>query len=629
MKDGFIRVAAATPEIKIADCVFNSDTVIAMIKEADSKGASVIVFPELCLTGASCGDLFFQKKLIDSAFSALEKIASDTKKTDVTSIIGFPFKFDSKLYNCAAAVYKGKIISIIPKTYFSGEQKRYFSSAENLHEPVLINNGQDKILFGKIVLGCKNIHELKIGVEIGSEAFSQYSPSEAMSFSGVSLVCNPCSFAQTTGISEKRRNNIINLTSKLMCGYISSNAGKGETSTDRIYAGQNFIAENGVILNQSNLFTHGIIYSEIDIQKLDSERLKNTMFQTKDDTGYAVRYKLDIPIKELKLERKIIQTPFIPDDKNAFDKQCEETVSMQAYGLAKRLEHTKCGCSVIGLSGGLDSTLALIATVKAYDILGLSRKNIIAVTMPCFGTTKRTKNNAQKLSEAYETGFLEINIKNSVLSHFGDIGQDPDNCDVVFENAQARERTQVLMDIANQNNGMVIGTGDMSELALGWATYNGDHMSMYAVNSGIPKTSVRYLVKYTASHSEEPLKSVLFDILDTPVSPELLPPSEGEISQITEELVGPYELHDFFLYYFLKYGFTPEKIYRLAVYAFKDSYSEDIIKKWLNTFTRRFFSQQFKRSCMPDGVNIESIGLSPRCGLKMPSDAVSSLWNID
>jgi len=636
MKDGYIRTAAATPEIKVADCEYNSEQIISMIKEADNKDCSVIVFPELCITGYTCGDLFLHKTLINGAEKALKKIIKATKSLDIVSIVGFPFIADSSagnLYNCAAVIQKGELLGIVPKhnipNYSEFYEARYFTSGKDICKTVEFN-GQT-VDFGNIVFKCENMPQLVIGVEICEDVWVVNPPSNKLALNGATLICNLSASDEVIGKAAYRRQLIKNQSAKLLCGYIYADAGYGESTTDMVFCGHNIIAENGAVLSESDKFTTGICYTEIDFQKLCGERTKMTTFFGKVLTESDVKevfFKL--PEKDISLTRYVAPMPFVPADKNDLAERCEEILAMQATGLATRMRHIGHKTVVLGLSGGLDSTLALIVAVHAYDMLSIDRKNIIAVTMPCFGTTLRTKNNAHELAKAYGASLLEINISDAVSQHFKDIGQNPDNHDVTFENCQARERTQVLMDIANKENGIVIGTGDLSELALGWATFNGDHMSMYGVNASIPKTLVRHLVSYESTHTNnEHLKKVLLDVLDTPVSPELLPPENGKISQKTEDIVGPYELHDFFMYYFLRFSFSPSKIYRLAQCAFKEAYSSDVIKKWLTVFIKRFFQHQFKRSCLPDGPKVGTVTLSPRGDLRMPSDAVVSLWLKD
>lgn len=632
MRDGFIRVACATPQIKVADCKYNADNIIKMILEADGNDCSVIVFPELCITGYTCGDLFLQGVLIDGASNALRTILSETKNTDIIAIVGLPFipdKSVGNLYNCACIIQRGNILGFVPKynipNYSEFYEARHFSTGYNA--PVETVFDGRKIKFGSLLFSCSNIPELKIGVEICEDLWVVNPPSNALALQGATVICNLSASDEVIGKSDYRRNLVKSQSAKLLSAYLYCDAGSGESTTDMIFSGHNIICENGTTLNESKKFTTGIIYSETDIKRLCGERIKTTTFNDKpyDESTNVVSFEL--PVKDLSLTRRISTSPFVPGDKTDLAQRCDDILTMQATGLATRLKHINCKNVVVGLSGGLDSTLALVVAVHAFKMLELDTKGIIAVTMPCFGTTKRTKGNAYKLAEAYNVTLMEIDITQSVKRHFEDIGQDINNHDVTFENGQARERTQILMDIANKCNGIVVGTGDLSELALGWATYNGDHMSMYGVNSSIPKTLVRYLVKYESEKTDNnELSVVLKDVLDTPVSPELLPPENGEISQKTEDLVGPYELHDFFLYYFLRTAFSPLKILRLAEYAFDGQYEAGVIKKWLTVFIKRFFQQQFKRSCLPDGPKVGTVTLSPRGDFRMPSDAVVNLW---
>ena len=623
MKDGFIRVASATPDIKVADCGYNADRIIEMIKQAAENSASVVVLPELCITGYTCGDLFLQKTLLDGAKKALRRIAKETARFEIVSMVGLPMEADGKLYNCAAVINKGKIIGIVPKknipSYSEFYETRHFTSWQG----------------GNTIFRCGKIPELVIGVEICEDLWVPEPPSGKLAAAGATLICNLSASDEIIGKGDYRRQLVQSQSARLVCGYVYADAGMGESTQDLVFSGHNLIAENGVILSESRKFTAGITYGEIDLHRIAAERRRMNTFPSDIIPEAIDRNNVDcsyfsVAPKDIELTRKFPPMPFVPSDKSDLDNRCEEILTMQATGLATRLRHIGCKTAVIGLSGGLDSTLALIVAVHAFDMLGLDRKGIIAVTMPCFGTTKRTKSNAHCLAEAYGTTLKEINITKAVRQHFEDIGQSEEVLDVTYENGQARERTQVLMDIANQTGGIVIGTGDLSELALGWATYNGDHMSMYGVNASVPKTLVRHLVSYESSHTEDKsLAAVLEDILATPVSPELLPPTEGEISQKTEDIVGPYELHDFFLYYFVRCGFPPRKILRIAEQSFEGSYKKEEIKKWLTVFVKRFFSQQFKRSCLPDGPKVGSVTLSPRGDWRMPSDACVRLWLED
>lgn len=633
MKHGFIKVAAATPKIQVARCNFNGDRIKEIIDIAEENQVKVLVFPELCITGYTCGELFLQDTLINSAKEQLMNIVDYTKGLDVLVAVGLPICKDGKLYNVAAVLQNGNLLGLVPKknlpNYSEFYEARHFNPGNITPEYIKIRDKE--VPFGtNILFCCKNLPTLMIGVEICEDLWVPNPPSVGHALAGASLILNLSASDETTGKDIYRCDLVKNQSARLVCGYIYADAGEGESTTDLVFAGHNLIAENGTILCQSERFENQFISSEIDIQKIMNERRRMSTFIPNGHQEHVVVEYEFIKIKELPetlLSRHIDKAPFVPGIKADRDKRCEEISNIQAYGLKKRLEHTGIKSAIIGLSGGLDSTLALLITCKAFDLLELDRKGIITVTMPCFGTTDRTYQNALSLARHLGTTLKEISIKEAVTLHFRDIDHDSENHDITYENSQARERTQILMDISNQYNGLVIGTGDMSELALGWATYNGDHMSMYGVNSSVPKTLVRYLVSYFAETAkEENLKEVLLDVLDTPVSPELLPPIDGEISQKTEDLVGPYELHDFFIYYILRFGFTPSKIFRLAVLAFQNEYNSDVIYKWLTTFYRRFFSQQFKRSCLPDGPKVGSVGVSPRGDLRMPSDASAALW---
>ncbi len=631
MTDGFIRVAAVTPQIKVADTVYNSAKIIDTIKKADSAGAKIIVLPELCVTGYTCGDLFLQDKLIGEARRALFDIAHDTADTDALVFVGFPIEKSGKLYNTAAAIKSGKLLAFVPKenlpTYAEFYELRHFAPWRGDNSTVKL--GDDEIPFGTdILFSCGNVEGLVVGCELCEDLWTANPPSTRHALAGANVIANLSASNAVVGKDDYRRGLVTSTSARLLSAYIYASAGDGESTQDLVYSGHNIIAENGTMLAESEQFSTGIIYADIDVQRLKSERRRMSSFMPADMGNHmAVPFSFD-KIEKIDLKRSFGKTPFVPSDAVAKNKRCEQILSIQANGLKKRLEHTGAGTAVIGISGGLDSTLALLVTVRAFDMLGLSRSAIKAVTMPCFGTTDRTYDNACKLSRACGAELIEVDIKKSVMQHFEDLAKTPDEHDVTYENGQARERTQVLMDIANKTGGLVIGTGDMSELALGWATYNGDHMSMYGVNAGVPKTLVRHLVGYYADTcGDDKLSAVLSDVLDTPVSPELLPPkSDGKISQKTEDLVGPYELHDFFLYYMLRFGYPPSKVYRIAVQTFEGEYDKDIIHKWLKTFYRRFFAQQFKRSCLPDGPKVGSVALSPRGDLRMPSDACARIW---
>lgn len=629
MKDGFIKVASATPDIRVADCEFNSKNIISLMQDASKEGAKILVLPELCVTGYTCGDLFLQKKLIDSAFESIKDIALASAGLNIILIVGTPISCNGKLYNCAVVMLNGEILGIIPKThlpnYSEFYEQRHFSKAPDENKVINING--EFYLFGtKIIFTDEEIPEFSLAVEICEDLWVPNPPSISHANAGATIIVNPSASDEIIGKDSYRRSLVQGQSGSLVCAYIYSGAGEGESSTDMIFAGHNIIAENGAILIESKLFENSIIYSEIDISKLAYERRRITTFSGNKQNGYETVL-FEITHTDTKLTRFIATHPFVPSSLEERKQRCETIFSMQALGLKKRIAHSKVKTTVIGISGGLDSCLALLVTVRAMDMLKYPRKDVIAITMPCFGTTARTKNNAEILCEELGVTFKCIDITEAVNVHFRDISHDPNDQSVVYENSQARERTQILMDVANQTNGLVVGTGDLSEFALGWATYNGDHMSMYAVNTSIPKTLIRHMVKYSAdTTNDEKLKSALNDILDTPVSPELLPPKDGVISQVTEDIVGPYELHDFFLYYIVRWGFTPTKVFNLASYSFKNEYEEKIVLKWLKLFYQRFFAHQFKRSCLPDGPKVGSVTLSPRSDWRMPSDACATLW---
>lgn len=630
MKQGFVKVAAATPDIRVADISYNTEQICKLIDETVANGAKIVVFPELCVTGYTCGDLFFQDILLERSKEALNEIAEYTKDKDALVFVGVPLAINGKLYNVAAALNRGKIIGLVTKTFLPNysefyEMRTFQAGPEEAR--VILYEGEQVAFGPQILFKAKNMEGLIVSAEICEDVWSPIPPSIMAATAGATILVNCSASSETYGKDGYRTSLISGQSARMIAGYVYANAGAGESTTDLVFGGHNIIAENGMVLKESRRYINDVIYSEIDVHRLLNERRKNTTFQQMSGKHFLVTVPFEIEKEETELTRSISQMPFIPEDEKERDECCEEILMIQALGLKKRLQHTNCRNVVIGVSGGLDSTLALLVAVKTFDMLGIDRKNITAVTMPCFGTTDRTYQNACVLIEKLGVTLREISIQEAVRNHFKDIGQREDLFDTTYENAQARERTQVLMDIANMENGMVIGTGDMSELALGWATYNGDHMSMYGVNSSIPKTFVRFIVKHCAVECEdETLKKALFDILDTPISPELLPAKEGEIEQKTEDLVGPYELHDFYLYYMLRYGYEPSKIYRLARKAFAGVYEDETILKWLKSFCRRFFTQQFKRSCLPDGPKVGTVGLSPRGDLRMPSDACVTIW---
>ena len=629
MRHGFIKVAAATPDIRVADVDYNKGQIIKQMDEAAEAGAKIIVFPELCITGYTCSDLFLQDILLNSAKKALVEIAEHTKNLDALVFVGVPIAVGGELYNVAAALNHGNILRFTKKSFLPnyGEfyEMRQFRPGPKKAEKILF--GGKEIPFGPQLLFVENqMANLIVSAEICEDVWSPVPPSIEAAREGATVIVNCSASDETIGKASYREALISGQSARLISGYIYANAGEGESTTDLVFGGHNLIAENGTILAEAKRFSNGIIYTEFDVQKIANERRKNTTF-TEAQEHVLPRIPFGLEQTETILTRTFPSRPFVPRDDQERAKRCEEILTIQAMGLKKRLAHTHAKSAVVGISGGLDSTLALLVTAKAFDALGLERSGITAVTMPCFGTTDRTYQNACKMSLKVGATLREVRIGDAVMQHFKDIGHDPQDHSVTYENSQARERTQVLMDIANQTGGLVIGTGDMSELALGWATYNGDHMSMYGVNASVPKTLVRHLVHYYADTCEDPsLKEVLYDVLDTPVSPELLPPKDGEIAQKTEDLVGPYELPDFFLYYFLRMGYEPGKIYRIAKLSFAGEYDDETIYKWLRTFCWRFFSQQFKRSCLPDGPKVGTVALSPRGDWRMPSDACVALW---
>ena len=636
MKDGFICVAAGTPKIRVADCRHNAEQIFTMMREADMQGVKILALPELCVTGYTCGDLFLQDTLLDGAAEGLRTILEATRHLEVLTALGMPVRAGGKLFNCAVVIQKGEILAVAPKTYLPnyGEfyEKRWFESGEGLdgHMSVSLPAADSATTYtglGQSIIDCPAVPGLKVGVEICEDLWAPDPPSRRLAEAGATVILNLSASNEVVGKAAYRRQLAVGQSGRLCCGYVYADAGEGESTTDLVFAGHNMIAENGAMLAESR-FTAGLTIADIDVQRLTYERRRLTPFPALRDTGLCWSEAEFTPCVT-KIRRYVSPTPFIPE--NAADRagRCEEILTIAALGLKKRLEHTGARTAVVGLSGGLDSTLALLVTALAMGMLHRPASDIVAITMPCFGTTDRTKNNAVLLAERMGATLRTIPIGDTVRSHFRDIGHDPEIHDVTYENAQARERTQVLMDVANETGGLVIGTGDLSELALGWATYNGDHMSMYGVNASIPKTLVRHLVDYAARDNlkkDEALTHVLEDILDTPVSPELLPAVQGQIVQRTEDLVGPYELHDFFLYYALRWGFGPRKILRLAELAFHRAYSREVILKWLKSFYRRFFAQQFKRSCLPDGPKVGSVALSPRGDWRMPSDAAARLW---
>ena len=631
MKDGFIKVAAATPKIKVADPAYNTEEILKIIDETEKNGASILVFSELTISGYTCGDLFLQQPLLTECKNQLLRIVKATENKSMLVVVGCPIVIKQKLYNCAVVISDGSILGIVPKTHLPNYSEfyelRHFTSGEGLEEDLWFGEefGYVNVAVNQL-FKCKEIPELVVACEICEDLWVPLPPSTYHAMAGATVICNPSASVETTTKESYRRSLVSNQSARLLAAYIYADAGEGESTQDVVYSGHHLICENGSVLAEAKRFTNEIIYADIDVQKLAAERRKMTSFPGGQTEDYFEQ-EFSLEVKENKITRTFPKAPFVPDNQDERDKRCDEILSLQSMGLKKRLEHTNCKHAVVGISGGLDSTLAVLVTARAFDLLDIPRENLICVTMPCFGTTDRTYQNAVSLIKELGATLKEVRIEKAVRQHFADIGHDENNHDVTYENSQARERTQILMDMANQYNGMVIGTGDMSELALGWATYNGDHMSMYAVNCPVPKTLVRYLVLYYAETTEnKKLSEVLMDVLDTPVSPELLPPVDGVISQKTEDLVGPYELHDFFLYYMLRFGFPKSKLYRMAKLTFDGVYDDETIKKWLDKFYWRFFSQQFKRSCLPDGPKVGSVAVSPRGDLRMPSDASPTAW---
>ena len=632
MKNGFVKVAAATPDIRVADVEFNTQNIINTMEEAQKNGAKILVFPELCVTGYTCSDLFDHSVLLKASRKALLEIAENTNDKDMLVFVGAPLEVNGKLYNVAAAMNQGEIIGFTTKTFLPNygefyEMRQFTPGPQTVRE--ITFEGKKIPLGPQILFQAEGMEELVVAAEICEDVWSPIPPSIQAALEGATVIVNCSASDETIGKDTYRRALISGQSARLISGYIYANAGEGESTTDLVFGGHNIIAENGTVLKESSRYVNEIIYSELDLQRITGERRKNTTFQPLDEET-LVRVPFTVEETKTFLTRTFPKKPFVPSDEQTRAQRCEEILTIQAMGLKKRLAHTNARTAVVGISGGLDSTLALLVTARAFDMLGRDKKDIIAVTMPCFGTTDKTYQNACEMSKKVGATLIEVPIADAVNVHFRDIGHDPEDHSVTYENCQARERTQVLMDIANKTWGMVIGTGDLSELALGWATYNGDHMSMYGVNASVPKTLVRHLVKYAADDTkDEALKNVLYDVLDTPVSPELLPPKDGDIAQKTEDLVGPYELHDFFLYFMLRFGYEPSKIFRIACMTFDGEYDKETIFKWLETFCRRFFSQQFKRSCLPDGPKVGTVALSPRGDWRMPSDACVAVWMKD
>lgn len=632
-EQGFVRVGAVVPKLKVADTEFNCNEIIKQIEVASNNKIQIIVFPELCVTGYTCQDLFEQDTLLEEAEKALNKILDYTNNLDIICIIGMPIKAENQLFNTAVVIQKGKILGIVPKTFIPnyGEfyERRWFASSKNANKKEIEILDQ-KVPFGiDLLFKDKENNEICFGIEICEDIWAVEPPSNKLALLGANIIFNLSASNEVIGKKEYRRDLVKMQSAKTISGYVYCSSGVNESTADLVFSGESMIFENGscLINNQRFNFESNMIFTEIDTKRLANDRRKNISFMGNPvDLEYR-EIKINIPDNIENLTREYSKTPFVPEDKKKISEICEEILNIQSYGLAKRLLHTNINKTIIGISGGLDSALAFLVIIKAYEVLNLPKENIIAITMPGFGTTSRTHKNSIKLINAYGAAFREIDITKSSLQHFEDIGHDKKMKDITYENAQARERTKILMDIANEENGIVVGTGDLSELALGWCTYNGDHMSMYALNTSIPKTLVEYIIKWVADNSKEEYKNIINDILDTPISPELLPPDEKDnIEQKTEEQVGPYILHDFFLYHFLRYGAEPKKIYILACKTFKNDFKKEDIKHWLQVFIKRFFTQQFKRNCMPDGPKVGTVSLSPRGDLRMPSDASYNIW---
>ncbi len=634
MQYGFVKVAAGVPELVVADVWKNAEHIRDMIARADREGVNLLTLPELCLTGYTCGDLFYSKTLLDAAQEALLSLADFTAGLFPAVVVGVPLSVRGKLYNCAAVIHNGRILGVVPKTFLPNYAEFYelrqFTSACDSMRPNTLLLGEETVPFSeKLLFECAQKPEFTFGVEICEDLWTPDPPSRRLCQAGATVIVNPSASDEVIGKRDYRKLLVSSTSARLLCGYVYTGAGFGESTQDMVFARPMLLAEGGTILAQNPPFgENDFVATEFDVERLLTERHRMTTYSSTNDSCESfVRVCFSQPMRETHLTREYPRFPFVPGDDRKLAERAEEILHIQSYGLRKRVEHTHAKTLVIGVSGGLDSALALLVAVRTMDLLHRDRKDILAVSMPCFGTTHRTRSNAELLAQQLGVSFREVDISASVRNHFADLNHDESVHDVTYENGQARERTQLLMDFANQQGGMVVGTGDLSELALGWATYNGDHMSMYGVNAGVPKTLVRYIVRYEAMRIGGGIGQVLEDILATPVSPELLPATdEGEINQRTEDLVGPYELHDFFLYYSQRFGFTPKKIYYLAKKTFSGIYSEDVILKWLRTFFRRFFAQQFKRSCLPDGPKVGSVTLSPRGDWRMPSDACASLW---
>ena len=631
MQHGFIKAAAAAPELTVADCESNTKAILECIRKMAQKKAKIMVFPELAITGYTCADLFLQERLLEEAGRDLLFIADETKAVDAVILIGIPVSVRGKLYNVAAVLSKGRILGMVPKknlpNYNEFYERRWFTPGPSEAQRI-VWMGREILLGTHMIFDCTSVPELSLAVELCEDMWVPQTPGSSHASAGATVICNLSASNEMIGKADYRRNLVRQQSASEVSAYIYASSGVGESTTDLVFGGHRIIAENGTVLAESERFKNGITYADIDVKRLISERRRISTYPDSFEKGAGyVHVPFDLKVEQTWLDRYFDPQPFVPSDRKMREQRCEEILNIQAYGLARRLKHVHGKSAVIGISGGLDATLALLVTARAFDILDLPHSSILCVTMPGFGTTGRTYENACTLVQCIGGTLKEVSIVNAVNTHFRDIGHDPEKHDVTYENCQARERTQILMDLANQRSALVIGTGDLSELALGWATYNGDHMSMYAVNASVPKTLVRHLVRYYADTcGDEQLSAILLDVLATPVSPELLPPEEGQIAQKTEEIVGPYELHDFFLYYVLRANYEPEKIYRIARLAFAGKYDSETILKWLKNFYRRFFSQQFKRSCLPDGPKVGSVAVSPRGDLRMPSDASAAIW---
>jgi NAD+ synthase (glutamine-hydrolysing) len=634
MKHGFVKVAAAVPAVKVADVMYNVQEIERLIAMADAEHVEVVVFPELSITGYSCQDLYRERLLLDKAEEGLLRLIDFTRKLDVIAVVGMPIEVGSLLLNCAVAIQQGSILAVVPKTYLPnyGEfyEKRWFASARDLNPTTIYLAGSPVEISAEPVV-IRTSDGVGLGIEICEDVWAPIPPSNNLTMAGADIVLNLSASDELIGKHNYLRSLVAQQSARTICGYVYSSCGFGESTQDVVYGGNAMIFENGIMLVEGDRFSFQpqLQTAQIDVERLRTERRANSTFKTAQRNGHARKVDTKLPLEQhpFTLERTIDPHPFIPND-NDMAETCEEILNIQTAGLAKRLVHTNCQHVVLGISGGLDSTLALLVCARTFDKLGYDRKGIVGVTMPGFGTSDRTHDNATSLMQSLGISQMEISIAKAVKQHFEDIGHDINNHDVTYENSQARERTQILMDLSNKLSALVVGTGDLSELALGWATYNGDHMSMYGLNAGIPKTLIQYLIRYIAMLPKSSAeRDVLIDIVNTPISPELTPAdAQGNIQQKTEDLVGPYELHDFFLYYMLRFGFSPAKIMLLAEKAFDNSYDRATIKKWLTTFCRRFFAQQFKRSCLPDGPKVGSISLSPRGDWRMPSDASSALW---